>query len=556
MLDLELRNARILTMDKRRPIARRIGILHGHIVGLDEEIDGLTSQAVIDCDGAVIVPGFADAHNHMAWYGFTLSELDLSACKTLNHVYDLVAARAAALGSDSWIIGYGYDAGALGGHPERRELDRAGGGRPVWLRHRSGHICSVSSWILERAGVLGGRAEDPAGGRVIRDADGEPTGELQEQAQRLVTQVAGAYSTGDLAQAIARAAKSYVAEGLTHVTEAGIGGGWIGHSPIEAAAYMDARENRELPLRVELMVASDALHSVSSHPKDRAKIGIDLGLRSGFGDDMLSIGPMKIFVDGSMTGHTAALSDALHHPGHPHGYLQDDPIQLAERIIQAHVAGWRVAAHAIGDRALDLALDAVEAAQRIRPRLDVRHRVEHAAVTRPDQIDRMVQLGIVPVIQGRFVHEVGEAASEWVGLDNLSTLLRHRSFVDAGLIVAGSSDRPVVLGASPLLGMQAMVERIGQGGHILSESEGVDAAEALRAYTVNAAWASHAEHHRGRLAPGFKADLVLLDDDPTTVPTSAIGGITVLSTFVAGRCVFGVDEISGRTRGTATAGTH
>lgn len=546
MLDLLLRNARILTLDERRPRAQAVGVLHGKIVGLDEEIADLSARHEIDCDGAVVTPGFADAHNHMAWFGMTLSELDLSACENLRQLYDAVALSAATLPHDGWVVGYGYDAVHLGGHPHRAALDRAASGRPVWLRHRSGHLCTVSSAVLELAGVLSGFDGDLPGGVIVRDDTGSPTGELQEQAQRLVVDLAGPHRTTDLTAAIARAADVYASEGLTHVTEAGIGGGWIGHSPIEAAAYLDARCQGVLPVRVELMVASDVLHPVAGHASDQATIGLDLGLRTGFGDDMLRLGPMKIFMDGSMTGRTAALSELLCGHSSDHGYLQADVNELTTRIIEAHKAGWRVAAHAIGDQALDVALDAVEAAQRVLPRVDVRHRIEHAAVTREDQVQRMAELGVVPVHQGRFVYEVGEAAADWVGAENVGSLLRCKSFIDAGLRVPGSSDRPVVVDGSPLQGMQAMVQRIGQSGRAISPAEAVTAEQALCAYTVDAAWVSHAEKRRGLIGPGLDADLVVLDDDPTTVRAEEIGDINVVATFVAGSCIHGEDRLLGR----------
>jgi predicted amidohydrolase YtcJ len=543
VLDVLLKNARVLTVDDSRPRAHTVGIIHDRIVGVDEDLDDLAAATVIDCQGAVVAPGFSDAHNHMGLFGLTFADIDLSTCATLEQLYDTVASRAALTPHGGWIRGFGYDSVTLGGQPERPELDRAGGGRPVWVRHRSAHVGVASSSVLQRLGLLDGTAEVPIGGRVVRDAHGDPTGELQEQAQALVLQLAGARSTDELTEAIARAARIYAAEGLTHVTEAGIGGGWIGSSPIEALAYQLAREQGRLPIRVELMVANEVLRPVESHPADQARVGIDLGLRTGFGDDFLRIGPTKIFIDGSMTARTGALTDLLCAHGDDHGLLGGDPDLMTASIVDAHAAGWRVAAHSIGDAAIDLALDAFEAAQRAHPRTDVRHRIEHAAVTRPDQIVRMARLGVVPTFQPRFVHEVGESAADWLGEQHAPHLLRHKSFVDAGLRVPGSSDRPVVKGASPLLGMQSMVERIGKNGRLLSGDERVDAGEALRAYTVNAAWASHAENRRGRIAPGLLADLVVLDDDPTTVPSSTIGEIGVLGTLVGGAVVHGEDTL-------------
>lgn len=538
MLDLLLRDVRALTMNPQHPTANTIGVLGGRIVGVDEEIANLPARQALDGDGAVVTPGFADSHNHMVWYGLSLAELDLSGCGSAEELYDLVATKAAELPADGWVIGSGYDDFVIGGHPDRAKLDRAGGGRPVWLKHRSAHMCVASSEILQQAGVLDGSARVPEGGVVERAADGSPTGLLAEQAQQLVDALVKPYPVEELAAAIGRAAKRYAAEGLTHVTEAGIGGGWIGHSPAEAAAYQLARQRGELALRVELMPATEVLHRVGPDA-----FGLDLGLRSGFGDEFLRIGPMKIFTDGALSSRTAAVTEPFHGHG-GHGVLGDDPDVLRERIGTAHRGGWRIAAHAIGDRAIDLTLEAFEQAQRETPRPDARHRIEHSAMVRPDQLSRMAALGVIPVPQSRFLYEIGDTMIEAVGEEREPWLYRQKSFVDAGLVVPGSSDRPCVANGAPLLGMRSMVERTTKAGRVLSPDERVDATEALRAYTTHAAWAAGQERQRGSIAAGMFADFVLLDADPTTVPGSAIGDIDVRATFVGGRAVHGAEEFA------------
>ncbi|GDY28988.1 amidohydrolase [Gandjariella thermophila] len=552
MLDLLLRDARVLTMADDRPTAHAVGVLHGRIVGVDEEIDGLPARAVVDCDGATLTPGFADAHNHMAWFGLSLAELDLTRLSAMSELYDAVAERAAGLPADAWVVGAGYDDFVLGGHPRRAELDRAGGGRPVWLKHRSAHMGVANSVVLDRAGVLDGTATVPPGGEIDTDADGAPTGLLKEGAQNLVKALLVPYPVDELAEAVARAAQVYTAEGLTHVTEAGIGGGWIGHSGIEAAAYQLARQRGDLPVRVELMTAAEVLHPVPSNPADGVPVGLDLGLRTGFGDNRLRLGPMKIFTDGALSSRTAAVTEPFCDHGGT-GLLGDDPQVLRERIVAAHRAGWRVAAHAIGDRAIDVALDAFAEAQRVLPRPDVRHRIEHAAMVRPDQLPRFAELGVIPVPQARFLYEIGDSMADAVGEHRLPWLYRHRSFVDSGVVVPASSDRPCVAVGAPLAGMRSMVERTSRDGRVLSGDERVDAVEALRAYTTRSAHAGHAGGERGRVAAGLLADLVLLGDDPTTVPSARISDIEVLATFVGGECVHGAEVVASRCDGPVPA---
>ncbi|TFD61079.1 amidohydrolase [Cryobacterium sp. Hh7] len=537
MLDVKVTNARIFTLENERPRAQMLGILAGRIVGFDDDVALLTATTTIDCGGRVIVPGFGDSHNHMAWFGQTFSELDLSGCTTVDEVYQAVAARASVLSADDWVVASGYDDTVLGVHPHRNGLDEAAGRRPVWLKHRSGHMCVVNTAVLELAGILDGTAVVPDGGMVISDADG-PTGLLQEQAQTLASELLLPYSTDNLSAAIGRASAVYAAEGLTHVTEAGIGAGWIGRSPIELAAYTAARQSGTLGTRVQLMVSSDALHPLVAHADDRATVGLDLGLTTGFGDDWIRLGAMKIFIDGSLIGRTAAVTEPFCDHGHGRGSFQLSTAELTTRIIDAHRAGWTVAAHAIGDQAIDVALDAFAEAQRQHPRPTVRHRIEHAGIVRPDQVSRFADLGITPIPQPRFLYEVGDTMAAAVGVHRADWVYRHRTFLQHGVRVPGSSDRPIALGA-PLLGMQSMVQRRTSSGATVGSAETVTADQALRAYTVDAAWIAGDEERRGTLATGKLADFVMLSEHPAEVAPEAIGHIEVLATFVDGACIHG-----------------
>jgi predicted amidohydrolase YtcJ len=215
------------------------------------------------------------------------------------------------------------------------------------------------------------------------------------------------------------------------------------------------------------------------------------------------------------------------------GYLQADAEQLTATIIAAHQAGWRVAAHAIGDRAIDVALDAFATAATRYPRDDPRHRIEHFAAARPDQVAKSAALGVIPVPQGRFSTELGDGMMAAVGPERTPWLYRQRSLLDAGIVLPGSSDRPVVLGA-PLLGIHDMVNRRALSGEPFNAAEAVTAAEALRAYTWGSAYASKAEHVKGSIEAGKLADLTILSDDPTAIPADRIADIRVIATIVDG----------------------
>ena len=537
--DLMLVNANVRTMDPARPRATAVAVAGGRIAGVGDDpselAGGVRAGNVIDLKGATVIPGFHDAHNHMIAFGLSLTEVDLRV-DSLDELYARVAARAAATPAGEWITGAGYDQNKTGAHPHRDALDQAAPGRRVWLKHTSGHMCVVNSLVLRDLGI-DADASHVDGGRVATDASGRPTGLMEERAQELVSSLTRPYPLGTLTDAVAAAGEAYLREGLTSVTEAGVGGGWVGQSPVELAAYVAAREQGRLHVRAELMVVSDAFHALAAHPSDGIEAGIDLGLRTGFGDDWLRLGPMKVFTDGSLVGRTAAMSAPYDgEPGNS-GYLQADAGYLTDTIIAAHRAGWRVAAHAIGDRAIDLALDAFDAAAARYPRRGPRHRIEHFAAARPDQVARAAALGVIPVGQGRFATEIGDGMLAAVGEGRHSWLYRQRSVLDAGVVLAGSSDRPVVTG-TPLLGIHDMVNRRTASGAPFNAGEAVTAEEALRAYTWGSAYASKAEHVKGSIKAGKLADFTVLSEDPAVVSRGRIAGLAVIATIVDGEFRF------------------
>src|SRR6266702_2724285 len=443
--------------------------------------------------------------------------------------------------------GGGDGAGGVGGRVRLRpeqgrrpsgpgRLDRAAPGRRVWLRHTSGHMCVVNSVVLADLGIDAATTELP-GGRVATDSGGRPTGLLEERAQLLVGSLVYPYPLAELTGAIARAAGQYLKEGVTSCTEAGIGGGWVAHSPAELAAYAAARDQGRLGVRVELMTAGEVLHPLGAHAGDNLVAGLDLGISTGFGDDWLRLGAVKIFADGSLVGRTAALHDPYHLSGGV-GYLQADAADLRAAIIAAHRSGWQVATHAIGDLAIDVVLDAYAHALERYPRRDPRHRIEHFAVVGPRQLARAAALGVIAVPQGRFASELGDGMLAAVGPARHGWLYPQRSLLAAGMVLPGSSDRPVVAGA-PLLGIADMVNRRTGSGEPFNPDEAVTVEQALRAWTWGSAYASRQEHVKGSIAPGMLADLVVLSEDPTAVSPDRIAGLEVLATIVAGQFAYG-----------------
>ncbi|RSS20106.1 amidohydrolase [Streptomyces sp. WAC05458] len=518
MLCARLTNARFLTMDPGRPVAHDLGVWRGRIVGLDEAVTSLPAREVVDLQGATVLPGFIDAHVHLAWTGLKQGTPSIAGCTRVEDVLARVAQAVTQKESPgAWVSIAGYDQRALGRHLTAAELDEVSHGHKLYLMHDSGHGCVVNSAVLDLL---------PAGTPY-------ENGFLAEGAMGAARALRLPYAQEELAEAIGRAARTCLAEGVTACAEAGVGGALLGHSPVELGAYQLARDRGLLPLRVQLMVAADTLHPVAAHDADGIPRALDLGLRTGFGDDRLSVGALKVFTDGGMMARTAALTAPYEGLGHA-GQLQDDPEVLTDTIVDGHLAGWQLAVHAIGDRAADVALDALERAQRLRPRPDARHRVEHAGLIRPDQLPRFARLGVRAVVQPNFLRYFGDDYAAIMGEERAPWLYRGRAFLDHGIPLVGSSDRPVTDG-SPLRAVQFMVERASESGLLIGPEEAVTVAEALHAYTLAGAHACHWEDDLGSLTPGKRADLVVLGDDPTRVDTSRIGDIEVVATYVDGR---------------------
>jgi predicted amidohydrolase YtcJ len=539
-IDTVLTNARITTLDPARPTASAIGVLGGRIVGLDEELDGISADVRHDLGGAPVVPGFNDAHLHFSVLGKEMTQLDLSAeaAPTLDALYRRVGEWAAAKPEGAWVVGNGYDQNKLGAHPARQALDRIAGGRPVYLVHASNHMAVANTEAFRLAGHPDPDAlEAPAGGSIAR-VDGVSTGLLQEQAMALVSHALRPVPQDDIVAALGAASAWALRNGLTSATEPGIGGRMIGHGPADARAFQVARERGVLRTRITAMPFVDALHELGRVDDGLEGWGLDLGIRTGLGDEWFRLGPVKIMSDGSLIGRTAAMCcDYADTPGNA-GFLQTEAAALRESIVRSHENGWQVATHAIGDRALDVVLDAYEEAQRRAPRTDARHRIEHVGVASDEQVARIVAAGLVPVPQGRFLSALGDGFLAALGPERIDLVYRMRSFVDAGVELPGSTDAPVVPG-EPILSIHDMVNRRSAGGTPIAPHEALTAHQALRAYTVGSAHAVFEETRKGTLRRGMLADLVVLSDDLLAVAPERIRDVQVRATMVGG--IFGHD---------------
>ena len=525
-----LTNARVITLEEadHHAGANAVGIRGDRIAWVGERRDAdndfTGSYREVDLGGATVVPGFIDAHHHLITLGFWMSQIDCAfpAVRSIPEIVDAVAVRAQTTPAGEWIRGRGYDDNKLAErrHLTRHDLDVVSPHHPVLIRNASGHMSVVNSVALRRAGIGRGTVS-PFGGHVEIDAEGEPTGLLQETAQELLGVPFLPQDKAELAGYLRTAGRAYLAAGVTSGHEAGI------FHPAEFSVFQDAWADGSLALRTYLMIRTPFLDALEG-----------VGFHTGFGDDRLRVGSIKVISDGSLIGRTAAVCSPYDHSGDSGdlGLTMFDQAQLDDLVWRGHRAGWQLAIHAIGDRAIDMCLDAYQSALARLPRRDHRHRIEHCGVMRADIIARMARMGVIPVSQPPFIREFGDGFLDHLGRERSQLTYPLKSLLAAGIPVAGSSDSPVS-SHEPLIGIQAAVTERTASGAEFAPAEALTVTEALSIYTRNAAFAAFDEDRKGTISVGKYADLTVLGRDPRAEPAATISEIPVVATMQGGEFV-------------------
>jgi predicted amidohydrolase YtcJ len=500
-----LENGVVRTLDPSLPVARALAIAGERVAGgVGTHETALPSPEIVDLGGRTVVPGFTDSHVHFPTWALAQRQVDLDGCTTLEQALDRMRTSPPATGE--WIRAYGWRSGdwTPAVEPTRADLDAVTGPAPAALLSKDYHSLWLNSAALARAnGDL-----DVHGGVVERDENGEPTGVLREEAawrfkERFLRVADEEYI--DVMRAGVRLALS---RGVTSVHDKD---GWLGAPKL----WQQLDEQGALGLRVW-----------QSLPADRIGALEEAGLRSGIGSDAVRVGYLKVFMDGTLGSETALLLDDT-------GVEITSAEELAEIVRRAARIGWPVAVHAIGDRANRNALDAFEqTADEWRPR-GLRHRIEHAQCLAPEDIRRFGQLGVAASVQ--FTHATSDREiAERLWAERLDGAYAWRSLLDGGAVVANGSDAPIEE-LDPLGGIVAGVLRTSDDRPAWRPEQSVTVEEALHATCVAPAWLTRDERRRGRLLPGYLADLVVLDRDPVTCPQEELPEVRVVATMVGGR---------------------
>jgi len=484
---------------------------------------------VTDLGDATVVPGLIDAHAHLMFLGATLMQADLSGATSKAEIIARLQ-RFAADNPDGWLLGNGWDQNhwAQTDFPTAADLDAAFPARPVWLGRIDGHAGWANSAALRALAqqpgqrALAGRWQ-PAGGRIVRDARHQPSGVFIDGAMELVRTAIPAPGEAAREQMLARALRKAVSQGLTGVHDMGV-------SREDLALMRRFADAGQLPLRIDAYADGDAealadlcAHGAYRHPGGR-----------------LQMQGVKLFMDGALGSRGAALLADYSDDPHNRGLLVTSPDAFDVAVRKADGCGLQVATHAIGDRGNRIALDTYARVLGDGKSRDHRWRIEHAQVVAPADIPRFAALGVIASMQPTHATSDMGWAQDRVGPERIQGAYAWRRMLASGAHLALGSDFPVEQ-VDPRLGLYAAVtrqDRAGQppGGWLPDQR--LSAAEALRGFTADAAWAGHDDAEVGRLRPGLRADFVVLDRDPLAVPAAQLAELQVRSTWVDGRPVY------------------
>ena len=533
--DLLVDNVNGYTLDSHGKLQHFQALLvdQGKVVATGNRAE-LASRAgdakVIDGHGKTLLPGLIDAHGHVLELGYARNNVDLAGTKSLDEALAKVKAYAAAHPEAKWILGSGWnqEIWKLGRFPTAKELDTAVADRPVWLSRVDGHAGWANSAAIKLAGV-DKASKDPNGGRIERDAGGNPTGVFVDGATALIDAKVPPPTPQQKAAALDTALAEMASVGLTGVGDAGI-------DLANYRLYRQYADQHKLTARIYAMIrgTGDDFDTIS---KDGPLIG--------YGNDFLTVRAVKLFADGALGSRGAAMLAPYSDDPHNRGLLFLKPAELTAEIGKALGKGYQVAIHAIGDHANREVLDSYAAAYKTHPDgIARRNRVEHAQIVSLKDIPRFVPLQLIASMQPTHATSDMNMAEDRIGHERIKGAYAWQRFLKQGTIVAGGSDFPVE-SPNPFYGLYSAITREDHAGQPPGgwyPDQDMTPAEALRAFTLDAAYAEHAENTLGTLEPGKWADFILIDHDIFKDPASKIWNTKVLQTWVGGKQVYAAQD--------------
>jgi predicted amidohydrolase YtcJ len=536
---LLLKNGPVLTMSGTDAPDSAVAVgADGRIiaVGATDQVANVAGQAdrVIDLRGRTLIPGFFDCHMHLLWLGRNLSNVNLASppVRDKSDIIRLLRKRLAETPSAEAILGNFYDQNKLPGsqHLTAADLDEVSRDIPVRIEHTSGHAAVVNTAGLRKIGFTR-ETDNPPGGEIVRDAAGNPTGVLLESAswanlERIVPDP----TSPQAAEALGRASDYLLQRGITSATDA--------NTSLNAIDwYADAAVLDRLRVRTNCMVDWTEVLQQSGEADTPGPDALQ-PVRAGLDGHRLHVGQAKLFSDGAITTRTCLLSQPFEGAPDNVGIARHEEEELREMIRRAHRAGWQIATHAIGDRAIDMVLTAYAEAQRDFTRRRPDHRIEHCMLLDDTLIARLRRQNIWSIGQPEFIACLGDAYYAALGEERTNRLSPYATLDAQNVAQAFSSDCPVVPGA-PLDGIRAAIQRRTPSGRVVGPGECLSAETALYAYTAAPAYASRVERDRGTIETGKWGDFAIMSRNPLDTPADEWDSIKVEATIVGGECLYG-----------------
>ncbi len=530
--DAVVLNGKIITVNGDDSVVEAVAVKDGRFaaVGSTREIKALAGKGteVIDLKGRTAMPGIIDSHTHPSNLAAKFMEVDLRSppVKGVADVLRMIGDRGKKLGQGKWVRAANYNDSKLKEKRQvtRWELDEAAPDNPVFIASDTGHQAVVNSAALKLAGV-GDETPNPPGGEIEHDAGGRATGLLYENATHLIRGIIPDYTVEELRESYRRVVRQFCEWGVTCTHDAS------GHRN-GVRAFKQLLDGGERRLRMRLMMSVN-----SEEPGDVLDALRLCGVESGLGDEWLSVMSVKIMGDGSGAGGTCCVYEPQNRGPRGLGLWMTEPRVVEELVARAHEAGLRVSIHSIGDKGVDMALDAIEKAQKARPTPDMRHRIEHNSLCTPKQLKRIKKLGVTPSSSIGYMYGLGDQYAENFGAERSRWLHPHRTMKEMGIVAGGNSDCPVTF-YSPFVQMYEAVTRKSSSGRVVGPEEAISVLDAIRVYTWNGAYLGKDEAILGSVEPGKLADLIVLDRDILSCPAEEIKDIRVVTTMVGGRVVY------------------
>ena len=534
LADIIIQNGRVLTVNQSNEIAEAVAIRGNQILAVGsssemEEYLGPGTQ-VIDAEGKSVLPGFVDVHIHVGMFGLMdhgIINVAYPKVHSIADIQQLIREDAAKKKPGEWIKLNGYDHNKLAEkrHPTKEELDAAAPDHPVQLTRCCAHMGVYNTLALKMADVE--RADQFAPDEVVLNPDGTIHGPLKETAH-MSTSTKVEYAHEELVEGYVNASEILLSLGVTSAHDTGA---W---EAISTRAMQDACLSGAVKVRINMMVfdmfgKESGIRYIDSF--------LATGIHSGCGNEHFRIGPIKLMLDGSSSGPSAAVIDGYSHAPEDHGIQVWTQEETDEAILKAHKAGFQITAHAVGDLAVTMIVNAVEKALKAYPRADHRHRIEHCGLTNPDLIARIAKLGMVPVSNPAFITINGTDYNRYYG-ERVRGMFPLKSYLEAGVITAIGSDAPITY-PDPVNSLYGALNRKDRKtGELTGENQRVAVLDAVRMFTYNGAYVSFEEQIKGSLEPGKLADVVILDQDLLTYPVEQIQDVTVRYTLVDGKVVY------------------